>query len=356
MRPARISLDVAAARHNLKHAKALNNHQPVWAVIKADGYGHGLLWAANAFCDANGFAVASVEEAIALREGGFDLPILLLEGLFSANEAELADALNLQLVVHDPVQIDWLAAFAPEAPWKLWVKVDTGMHRLGISLAACAGIITRIRQQLPSAQPNLLSHFACADSDGAFTAEQLQRFRSCHDTVKNEICEVSLANSAALISVPDARVGWARPGIMLYGATPLDSQLRPVMHFCSALIAIKRISRGEGVGYDLTWRAQRDSTIGIVAAGYGDGYPRHARNGTPVWVEGARVPLIGRVSMDMLCVDLTDHPRRHQLHIGSPVELWGENVPVWDVAEQADTIAYELVCGITARVKREQTR
>ena len=352
MRPARISLDLDAAHHNLKHAKALLGEQPLWAVIKANGYGHGLVWAAHAFSAADGFAVAAVDEAVVLREAGFQHPILVLEGLFAIDEAAVADALNLDLVVHDPQQVDWLAAHAPHAPWRLWIKLDTGMHRLGVAEQGCDHFVETLAQRLPRAQLHLMTHFACADNDPAFTTLQRHRFEACLDTCRNRVKAVSLANSAALIQAPETRVGWARPGIMLYGATPLDTSLRPVMHFHSALIAVKSLHTGEGVGYDLTWRAQRPSLIGIVAAGYGDGYPRHARNGTPVWVAGAQVPLIGRVSMDMLSVDLTDHPQRDRLGIGSPVELWGQHVPVWRVAHHAGTIAYELLCGITARVRR----
>ncbi len=352
MRPARISLDIDAARHNLKRARALHGQQPLWAVIKADGYGHGLLWAASAFSDADGFAVATMEEAVALREAGFEHPILLLEGIFSPDEVQVADALNLQLVIHDVIQLEWLASQAPAAPWSLWLKVDTGMHRLGVSDSECQRFADSLRQRLPHARLQLMTHFASADSDPAFTASQLQRFSACHEKLRPQIEAVSVANSAALIGMPVARMGWARPGIMLYGATPLDAALRPVMHFHSALIAVKSVQPGEGVGYDLTWRAPRPSRIGIVAAGYGDGYPRHASTGTPVWIEGMRVPLIGRVSMDMLCVDLTDHPRADKLGPGTPVELWGRYVPVWEVADHAGTIAYELVCGITARVRR----
>ncbi len=352
MRPCRIRLSRAALQHNFDLIRARVPSSRIWAVIKANAYGHGLLFAADALSErADGFAVASLEEAEILRAHGFRHPILLLEGLFAQDEVASAQSLDVALVVHRTEQIDWLRPTAQHA-WQLWLKLDTGMYRLGFDWRQAAATRDHIRKVLPHAQVHALSHPACADEvDDDHTALQLKRFQ--HATVGWPGMR-SLANSAALIRYAETHFDWVRPGIALYGATDWLPAACPVMQFASTVIAVKNIAAGEGVGYGLSWRAPQDSLIAIVAAGYGDGYPRHAPSGTPVWVEGAVAPLAGRVSMDMLCIDLTHHPYGDQVRPGSSVELWGERVSVTEVATAAGTISYELLCGITERVHREE--
>ncbi len=349
MRPARVTLSAAALRHNLTLLRQLAPQTRIWAVIKANAYGHGLAFAARALAGrADGFAVATLEEAEQLRGLGINSPILLLEGLYEPAEVTAARQLNLSLVVHTEQQIRWLAEADPHHPWQLWIKLDTGMHRLGFDWREAARVSERVHRLLPGAQCHVMSHLACSDEEeDSFTVVQTERFMKASQVFDGQR---SLANSAALIRYPDTHLDWVRPGIALYGATPLLNELKPVMRFESALLSLRWLETGERVGYGLRWRAPRRSLIGVVAAGYGDGYPRHAPDGTPLWVDGARVPLVGRVSMDMLTVDLTDHPQRDALRPGAIVELWGEQVSVAEVAQYAGTIPYTLLCGITRRV------
>ncbi len=354
MRPCRIQLSRAALQRNFDILKRKAPHSRVWAVIKANAYGHGLLWAAEVLAErADGFAVASLEEAEALRAAGFSQPILLLEGLFSATEAALAKALDVALVVHQTAQLRWLAQRAPDHPWMLWIKLDTGMHRLGFDWTLSAEVLSQTRRLLPRAQVHAMSHLACADEpEDDFTDKQVARFEQATAQWPGQR---SLANTAGLIRYPESHYDWVRPGIGLYGGTDLCGQCEPVMRLVSEVIAIRQVNAGDGVGYGLSWVAERPSVLAIVAAGYGDGYPRHATSGTPVWLADATAPLVGRVSMDMLCVDVTDHPARDRIQPGVAVELWGGHVPVMQVAASSGTIAYELLCGITERVNREES-
>ena len=357
MRPCSITLNATALRHNLLRVRQLAGRRCIWAVVKANAYGHGLVWSARVLAKGvDGFAVASLEEALQLREAGLSHPILLLEGLFEPKEAVLAQSLQVHQVIHAPKQVRWLQEQDADAPWQLWLKLDTGMHRLGIPPEKAEAWLRHLKERLPNATVHAMTHFACADMAGEkgdrFTRQQYQRFQAAVGDVRKALAGVSLSNSAALIRHPFISEQWVRPGIMLYGATDLDRHLKPVMTFRARLIHLQWIRAGECVGYDASWQAERMTLVGVVSAGYGDGYPRHAAPGTPVWVAGARVPLIGRVSMDMITVDLTDHPRRDQLRAGETVELWGTQVPVTEVAERADTIAYTLCCGITQRVHR----
>ena len=326
----------------------------VAAAVKAEGYGHGLVRVARTL-DADAFAVAGIEEALTLREAGVTRPILLLEGVFEAAELPLCAHHGFEIAVHHPEQVRLLEHARLEGPLRVWLKIDTGMHRLGLEPETVAAIWQRLRD-CPSARPDLglMSHLARADErDCAYTTRQLQTFEAA---VAGLPGERSLANSAAILGWPPTHFDWVRPGIMLYGASPFvdslapDEDLRPVMTLHTRLISIKRLRRGEPVGYGGTWTCPEDMDVGVAAVGYGDGYPRHAPSGTPVLVNGREAALIGRVSMDMITLDLRQHP---EARIGDPVVLWGEGLPVERIAQAAGTISYTLLCGVTARVRVE---
>ncbi|MFO1069998.1 MAG: alanine racemase [Geminicoccaceae bacterium] len=349
MRPATVTIDLAALRHNLRRVRELAPRSRVVAVVKANGYGHGAARLLPALGEADMLGVACIEEALVLREAGAAQPILLMEGVFEAAELPDCARLGFEVAVHTLDQVRMLETTRLEPPLTCWVKVDSGMNRLGLAPEEAAGAIGRLQACPSVAGLRLMSHFASADlPDSPQTARQLERLGA----VLAE-GERSLANSAGVIAWPQAHADWVRAGIMLYGVSPMagrtgaDEGLRPVMTLATRLIAVKPVRTGDTVGYAGTWQAGRDSRIGIAAIGYGDGYPRHAPSGTPVLLAGTPVPLAGRVSMDMVAVDLTDRP---EARIGDPVTLWGPALPVERIADAAGTIAYELLCGITGRV------
>ncbi|MFZ9477547.1 MAG: alanine racemase [Steroidobacteraceae bacterium] len=353
--PLRAIIDLRALRANFETFRRAAPQSRILAVVKANAYGHGVLPVVRALGAADGFAVARLEEAIELREAGVAQRIVLLEGIFSGAQLRLARTHQLDLVLHDASQLDMLEA-DPAGRDELWVKIDTGMSRLGFRPEQLASVQARLRAlpQAPS-RVRLMSHFARADDDAAMTAEQAQRFAAARRQwvdASGETPEASLANSAGALLWPQATLDWIRPGIGLYGATPSASRaatefgLTPVMSLHSAVIAIRSVPTGESVGYGASWRATRPSRIAIVAVGYADGVPRHLPSGAPVLIEGRRAPLAGRVSMDMIAVDVTETP---QATVGSPVVLWGPGLPVDEVAAAAGTIAYELLCGVGRR-------
>ncbi len=324
------------------------------AAVKANAYGHGLIRVARAL-DADAFAVAAIEEALVLREAGIDRPILLLEGVFEAAELPLCARHDLEIAVHHPEQARMLELARLDRPLRVWLKIDTGMHRLGLEPESVSAVFQRLRD-CPTAMPaiGLMSHLARADErDCDYTLRQLHAFETATAGLPGER---SLANSAGILGWPQTHFDWVRPGIMLYGASPFvdtlapDEGLRPAMTFHTRLISIKRLRRGEPVGYGGTWVCPEDMDVGVAAVGYGDGYPRHAPSGTPVSIDGREAALIGRVSMDMIMVDLRRHP---EARIGDPVLLWGEGLPVEHIARAAGTISYTLLCGVTARVEVE---
>ncbi len=349
-----VRLDLGALVHNLRRVRAAAPGRRVAAAVKAEGYGHGLVRVARTL-DADAFAVACLEEALILREAGVAQPILLLEGVFEAAELPPCARHGLEIAVHHPEQARMLEHARLERPVRVWLKIDTGMHRLGLEPETAAAIWQRLRD-CPSARPDtgLMSHLARADErDCDYTPRQLRTFEAATGGLPGER---SLANSAGILGWPDTHFDWVRPGIMLYGASPFvdslapDEDLRPVMTFHTRLISIKRLRQGEPVGYGGTWICPEEMDVGVAAVGYGDGYPRHARSGTPVLVNGREATLIGRVSMDMITLDL----RRHsEARIGDPVVLWGEGLPVERIAQAAGTISYTLLCGVTARVRRD---
>lgn len=353
-RPTTATIDLSAVRHNYNLAKSLSGEGDALAIIKANGYGHGAIELARALDDLTpGYGVACIEEAVELRDAGVSKPILLLEGFFEANELDYIASHNLWCAVHSLDQIAILEKAQLSHPINIWLKIDSGMHRLGIQPEQALEAYARLNKLLQVSQVTLMSHFARAD--------ELERKETCSQIRQLEALAtqlnlpMSLANSAGILGHAGARKQWQRPGIMLYGATPFPEanpqgdQLKPVMTLSSQVIAVRDLPIGESVGYGATWTAVRPSRIGTVAMGYADGYPRHAKNGTPVLVDGVETQIIGRVSMDMLAVDLTNHPTAK---IGSTIEFWGKLLSVNRVADWCSTIPYTLFTGITNRVHK----
>lgn len=352
-RAAVATLDVSALRHNLQQVRKIAPSSKVMAVIKANGYGHGLLRVAKALHDADAFAVAHLEEGLALRDAGFQHPITILQGFLDQKELLEFSANNFDAIVHNDVQLQLLNETDLLEPIDVWLKFDTGMHRLGFPVNR----VEEVYSMLEALQPKIgdvrcLSHFANADKrhDGK-TDDQIRLF---HMATRYLTCERSLANSAGLLAWEEAQLDWVRPGIMLYGISPFADtageqfDLMPVMTLTGQVIAVNKVEAQDPVGYGGHWRAERETYIGIVGVGYGDGYPRHAENGTPVMINGNRYPLVGRVSMDSLCVDLGPDPI---VEIGDEVILWGDGLPVEEIAGHSSTIPYELVCRVTSRVR-----
>ena len=353
-RPIRARIAPAAIRHNYRLARGQAPQAKAWAVVKANAYGHGQWRAVEALRgEADGFALLECENAVALREAGVTQPILLLEGVFSARDVRATAEHGLTSVVHCPEQLEQVIRNRPaDLPLAIYLKLNTGMNRLGFTATALAGAREILLRQ-PRVEVTLMTHFAEADGPRGI-AEQLAHF---HRMTEGWAAPVSLANSAAILRHPQAHGDWVRPGIMLYGASPFAEQsaaelgLQPAMALESAIIGVQNLALGDRVGYGGTFTADKPMRIGIVACGYADGYPRHAPSGTPIAVMGIRTKTVGRVSMDMLACDLSDIP---EAGIGAPVTLWGEgiagNVPADEVATAAGTIAYELFCALAPRV------
>jgi alanine racemase len=340
-------IDLEAIRANLASALAQAPTAQAMAVIKANAYGHGMLEVAAALEDtAAAFAVATIDEALALRAAGVGKDVLVLEGVTSADALREAEAAGLTIMINSHEQAELALASRVHA----WVKVDTGMHRLGIQPADLADILDRMQRAALSVDV-VCTHLACADDlDNALTSRQIDAFRACTDG-----CGLprSIANSAGILGWPDSRAEWIRPGIMLYGSSPFIADdvpgLHPAMTFEAEVIAVREIPIGDSVGYGARWTATRPSRIATLAAGYADGYPRHATDGTPTFVNGQVAPIAGTVSMDMITIDITDHPG---VAVGDAVELWGGHVSVNEVATRAGTISYDLLTGVSARVPR----
>lgn len=345
-------IDLSAIRHNLRQVRVAAPKTKIIAIIKANAYGHGLVRAARALDEADAFGVACFEEAVMLREAAISKPIILLSGFFETTELDLAYQHDLSIVVHHPAQLEHLERSKLSYPLKVWMKIDSGMHRLGISLDMALSVWQRLNQIPAIIKPiGLMTHLASADDPVSLqTTQQIDCF---DQIVKGLPGEQSIANSAAILAWPSAHRHWVRPGLMLFGVSPLAEtqqsiHLKPAMTLTSRLIAINSYKQGSPIGYGASYVCPTDMPVGVISIGYGDGYPRHAAHGTPVLIKGQRVPLIGRVSMDSICVDLRDHPNAA---IGDVVELWGTNLPVADVARYASTIPYELLCKVTNRVK-----
>lgn len=364
-RPISLQIHIDALRHNLAVVRRRAPSAKVWAVAKARGYGHGIEAAVAGFAAADGLAVLDLEEAERARELGWGKPILMIEGAFTGDELGRFAALGLESVLCTPPQIEMLQK-ADQLPTRVWVKFNTGMNRLGLSdqlpddelVKGIAPIAERLTQPI-----GLMTHFSDADTDRGW-CDQAARFEILTERISARLPAAqaqgprSMANSAATLCHPQTHADWVRPGIALYGASPFAGQpdktaaafgLRAGQSLMSQLVAIQTVRAGECVGYGSRWAAQRPSRIGVIACGYADGYPRSAPDGTPVCVAGVLVPLAGRVSMDLLTVDLTDHPNAT---IGDPVELWGDRVAIDEVASRSGTIGYELMTGVTGRVPR----
>ena len=342
-RAARAQIDLQALKYNFQRVKQLAPHSQRMAVIKSDAYGHGMLQCAQALSDADAFAVAHIDEAIALREAGIIQPITVFQGFQNKSQLQQMQALNLRPVVHQHWQIELLEQ-TPLNDLSVWLKVNTGMNRLGIALPDVAQAISRLSAISWLKELALCSHLANADvPEQPLNQQQIKVFNDLRLDF-NGVC--SLTNSAGLIAFPEVQADWVRPGIMLYGASPLQNKsaqeldLRPVMQLSTTLIAINQLKKNAAIGYGSLWQCPEDMPVGIAAIGYGDGYPRHAQSGTPVLVNGQASQLLGRVSMDSICIDL----RGVNAQCGDQVELWGHSVSVNEVARCSDSIAYELLC------------
>lgn len=357
MRPILATISQGALRHNLAVVKKYVAHSKIMAVVKADGYGHGLLHVAHGLNAVEGFAVLGLDEAIDLREAGFEQTILLLEGVFSTQELSIAASFGVDIVVHAAPQIEMLERANLAKPIHIHLKINTGMNRLGFTPPHFLTAFQRLNASKNVGNITLMTHFATAD-EAAGIAAPLKVFKQATQGLSQPI---SLANSAAILRYPESHADWVRPGIMLYGASPMGTTpaaqlgLNPVMQLTSEIISVQILQAGKSVGYGNRFTAAKTTRVGIVACGYADGYPRHAgqcstgetQNITPIAVCGKITQILGRVSMDMLYCNLTDIP---EANIGAPVELWGKQVPVDAVAEASATVGYELLCAISKRV------
>jgi alanine racemase len=348
---ARVNLN--ALVHNLAQVRKLAPKSKIMAMIKSNGYGHGLIEVAKAL-EADAFGVACLKEALALRKANIKQRIVVMRGFTNKDELSLISKNNLEAVIHCQEQLKILTQTKLANSISAWLKIDTGMHRLGFAKEKATKIYRELAKN-PDIQRliYIMTHLAEADVlNKSITKKQLFCFAKASQNMEG--VEMSVANSAGIICWPDAQADWVRPGVMLYGVSPFadkigaDLGLQPVMTLQSKLIAVKKLKKGDKIGYGGTWRCHEDMPVGVVAIGYGDGYPWHAKNGTPVLVNGKLCKLVGRVSMDMLTVDLRNNPRAK---INDPVILWGEGLPIEKIAKSANTIAYELLCQITQRVK-----
>jgi alanine racemase len=350
-RQATAIIDLDAIRHNFDQAKQRAPTSKVMAVVKADAYGHGASKVAQALVGADAFGVARVSEAVKLRESGIGQPICLLEGVNDPEELNLASVYELQVVLHNWEQLELLATRG--ARRHAWVKVDTGMGRLGFSVEETPSVLQKLGHQ---GLLGLMTHLADAgDKRSTTTGHQIARITSLANSLDVPGSEVlSIANSGGVLALHNPPGDWVRPGLMLYGASPFDDldpipSLHAAMSFGAPVIAVRTIRQGESVGYGGVWTADKDSTIAVIAVGYADGYPREIAQGAPVLVNGVRYPLVGRVSMDMICVQLD---MAHSVKVGDRAILWGDDLPVEEIADKAGTIPYTLLCGVTARVNR----
>ncbi|AFV84074.1 alanine racemase [Alteromonas mediterranea] len=341
-----------ALLHNFKALAAIAPSSQSMAVVKADAYGHGAVNVARILQHVSSqFAVAIIEEAIALRDAGISAPVVVLEGAHQAKECQMAFQHNCILVMHCEEQLQWLNNCPENQRPHIWLKVDSGMHRLGFAISDIEDMTKKYRHLL-SEQTVIATHFACADDvDNGFTASQLSAFKRVADAIG---LPTSVANSPAIVNWPASRNAWNRLGVGVYGgavstANNVGVEIYPAMTLRSSILAVRTIAAGEGVGYGQRWVASKPSKIATVGIGYADGYPRHCKNKTPVMVRGKRAFLAGRVSMDMITIDVT---HIDNVSVGDEVELWGQNVPIQEVAACADTIDYELMTRVSQRVPR----
>jgi len=354
----RAIINLNALQHNQQVLQKKAPNSQILAVVKANAYGHGMVDIAKALSGIHALGVARLNEALLLRNAGITTPIVLLEGFFHADDIKILVEQNLQTIIHSEQQLEALLNCKLQKPLQVWLKLDTGMHRLGFHSDEFDKAYQALKNSSNVEQPiHLMTHFNCADElDNEITTKQLIQFRK---HIKTDSGLNSLANSAATLAWPETHADVVRPGIALYGVSPFSDKLadefnlKPVMTLKSQLIAVRSHQAGESVGYGASWTADSDTTLGVVAVGYGDGYPRTAPEGTPILVNGRLVPIIGRVSMDMLTVDLgVDSTDK----VGDDVTLWGEGLPATLVANHIGTIAYELVTKLTSRVALQYVR
>lgn len=355
MKAATAVIDRRALRHNLQQVRRQAPQSRLIAVVKANAYGHGLLETAHTLQDADCYGVARIGEALKLRSGGIVKPILMLEGFFSAEDLPVLVANNIETAVHSIEQLEALEQATLARPVPVWMKLDTGMHRLGVRPEHAEAFYQRLSACRNVVQPvNIMSHFSRADEPSSdATLKQMQCFEQF---ARGKPGHRSIAASGGTLLWPDAHNDWVRPGIILYGVSPMEDangsqfDLQPAMTLKSNLIAVREHKAGESVGYGGTWVSEGDTRLGVVAMGYGDGYPRSAPSGTPVWLNGREVPIVGRVSMDMMSVDLGPNATDK---VGDEVVLWGQELPVERIADCTGISAYELITKLTQRVAME---
>ncbi len=357
MRPTEARIDLAALRSNYELARELAPSSKLVAIVKADAYGHGVHRCVEALSSLaappDALGVAMLEEAVEIRQTGSQLPVVLLEGVFEPAEIELLSQYRLEPVIASPEQVAWFLESPPSRPLRVWLKLDSGMHRLGLDTASFARAQAALSRSASVSELVLMTHFANADRiDGTDTQQQIETF---DDAVEGRSDSQSLANSAALLTRPRTHRDWVRPGIMMYGVDPLErsvdasTRLQPVQRLVSRISSTREVPPGESIGYGSRFTTSERTRVGVVPVGYADGYPREAPDGTPVLVSGQRSRIIGLPSMDRITVDLTGIP---DTAVGSPVELWGPNLPATEVARACGTIAYTLVTGVGGRVPR----
>jgi alanine racemase len=343
-------INLSHLKHNLAVVRKLANQSKIMAVVKADAYGHGMLEVCKSLNDADSFSVAYVNEALELRESGIKKDIVALQGFSSAEELQNVIDQNIQVVIHHQEQLKILRSCARQSSLNVFLKIDTGMHRLGFAAIEFENVLNELKLLLsPESKIRVMTHLACADEiDNPATLQQLEKFDLA---LKEQAFEQSIANSAGILAWPQCHRNWVRPGLVLYGVNPLPEQalyqerktvieLRPVMSLFAPLISVKNCKKGEKIGYGGDFSCPDDMLIGIIAIGYADGYPRHLKQSPSVFIGGKKTSVVGRVSMDMAAIDLSGM----EANVGEVVELWGENVSVAEVAEHAETISYELLC------------
>lgn len=346
-------IDCHAFEHNLQQVKALAPKANIMAMVKSNAYGHGVDYAVDYLSDANAFGLARLHEAQRLRQLGVKKDLILVEGFLEPEELQAVEQDDLQIVIHQLWQLEALQQQPLKKNIRVWLKIDTGMHRLGVAANQVNDILDALKNcPWVDKDIGLMTHFASADEvESPQTTAQIKNFQEITQGIEGE---TSLANSAGILAWPDSHGSWVRPGLMLYGASPFanqtakDHHLLPVMTLTSRLIAINPVAKGEFIGYGATWQAPETMPIGVVAIGYGDGYPRQAKNGTPVLINNTVCSMVGRVSMDMITVDLRGYP---EAKVGDKVTLWGHNLPVETIAQWADTVPYTLLTGVTSRVE-----
>ncbi|WP_044470973.1 alanine racemase [Mannheimia massilioguelmaensis] len=354
MKPATVKISSVALKHNIQTIRKKAPYSKIIAVVKANAYGHGVLFVSSAVERlVDGFGVARLEEALSLRSNGVTKPILLLEGFFSIDDLPILSVNNIQTVIHNQEQLDAIKQAHLDNPIKVWLKIDTGMHRLGVSLEQVDDFYDALTNCKNVSEIGFVSHFSRADEiDCDYTQIQLSRFLNA---TKDKQGDRTIAASGGILFWEDSHLEYIRPGIIMYGVSPTSTpsseyDLIPVMTLTSSLIAVRDHKKGEPVGYGGTWISERDTKIGVIAIGYGDGYPRNVPTGTPVHINGRRVPIVGRVSMDMVTVDLGPDC---QDKVGDEAILWGKELPIEEVADITGLLSYELMTKLTPRVLTE---